>query len=59
VLALWSAGGVLDTWYADSGGPLAIWREWACDVRGRSLAGGHFFPEANPVETLAELRAFF
>jgi haloacetate dehalogenase len=58
LLALWSAGGPLDTWYADDGGPLAIWREWAHDVRGRSLEGGHFFPEANPIEALLELQAF-
>jgi haloacetate dehalogenase len=27
VLALWSAGGPLDTWYAQDGGPLAIWKK--------------------------------
>jgi len=59
LLVLWSAGGPLDTWYADAGGPLAIWRRWADDVSGRALAGGHFFPEQNPVETAAELRSFF
>ncbi len=48
VLALWSAGSALDDWYADAGGPLGIWRTWANDVRGRSIAGGHFFPEQNP-----------
>jgi haloacetate dehalogenase len=59
VLALWGAGGPLDTWYADAGGPLGIWRRWADDVRGRPIAGGHFFPEQNPVEAAAELGAFF
>jgi haloacetate dehalogenase len=59
VLALWSEASALDTWYAEAGGPLAIWREWASDVRGRALAGGHFFPEQNAAETLMELRAFF
>jgi haloacetate dehalogenase len=58
-LALWSAGGALDTWYADAGGPLGVWQRWVDDLRGRSIAGGHFFPEQNPVETAAELRAFF
>jgi haloacetate dehalogenase len=58
-LALWSANGPLDTWYTDAGGPLSVWRCWARDVRGRSIAGGHFFPEQNPVETAEELRAFF
>jgi haloacetate dehalogenase len=59
VLALWSAGGPLDSWYADAGGPLAIWRNWAHDVQGRPIPGGHFFPEQNPAETAAELRRFF
>jgi haloacetate dehalogenase len=59
VLALWSAGSALDQWYADSGGPLGIWRNWANDVRGRSIAGGHFFPEQNPIETADELASFF
>jgi haloacetate dehalogenase len=59
VLALWSAGGPLDTWYADSGGPLGIWRRWANVVDGRPIAGGHFFPEQNPDETARALRAFF
>jgi haloacetate dehalogenase len=58
-LVLWSAGDALDTWYAQAGGPLAIWREWANDVRGRAMTGGHFFPEQNPDETAGELRAFF
>jgi haloacetate dehalogenase len=59
VRALWGAGGPLDTWYADAGGPLGIWRDWAADVTGRPIAGGHFFPEHNASETSAELRAFF
>jgi haloacetate dehalogenase len=59
VLALWSAGGPLDTWYSDAGGPLGIWRRWAHDVRGRAIAGGHFFPEQNPHATADELARFF
>lgn len=58
-LALWSAGGGLDTWYAAAGGALAIWLDWADDVTGRAVPGGHFFPEQNPAETVAELRSFF
>lgn len=58
-LVLWSQGSGLDTWYADAGGPLGLWRNWADDVSGRAMAGGHFFPEANPVETTAVLREFF
>src|SRR5215204_4325758 len=36
VLALWSAAGPLGTWYDRDGGPLALWREWADDVRGQA-----------------------
>jgi haloacetate dehalogenase len=38
---------------------LAIWREWATDVRGRGLDSGHFLAEEAPDDTYAELRAFF
>jgi haloacetate dehalogenase len=58
VLVLWSADGPLDQWYESSGGPLAIWAEWAQNATGRAIAGGHFFPEQNPDETLAALAAF-
>jgi haloacetate dehalogenase len=59
VLALWSGTGPLSTWYADEGGPLALWRELADDVIGRPVDGGHFFPEEHPQETAAALAAFF
>jgi haloacetate dehalogenase len=59
LLVLWSAGGPLDTWYSERGGPLGIWQAWARDVRGHALDGGHFFPEQNPTETADALRAFF
>ena len=58
-LALWGKGGPLDRWYADAGGPLGIWRDWANDVTGHPIEGGHFFPEHNPRETAVKLRAFF
>jgi haloacetate dehalogenase len=38
--------------------PLEIWRQWARDVRGRAIAGGHFLPEENPQATLDALRDF-
>jgi haloacetate dehalogenase len=59
VLALWGAGGALDTWYAEAGGPLGLWREWADDVQGHAVGGGHFFPEEAPGETAGALRCFF
>jgi haloacetate dehalogenase len=59
VLALWSARGGLDTWYAEAGGPVALWRAWADDVQGRSLDAGHFFPEESPKHTAEALIRFF
>jgi len=59
VLALWSARGPLNNWYIDAGGPLAVWRAWANDVRGKALDGGHFFPEEIPQRTAEELIEFF
>jgi haloacetate dehalogenase len=58
-LVLWSQGSGLDTWYKDADGPLGIWRDWAADVTGHPISGGHFFPEQSPSETMSELRSFF
>ena len=58
-LALWDSRGALETWYGKEGGPLAIWRRWVERVEGNAVEGGHFFPEARPRETAAELRTFF
>jgi haloacetate dehalogenase len=54
LLVLWGKKGTLEGWHD----PLAIWRDWADDVRGRALDCGHFLPEEAPEETYAELRAF-
>jgi haloacetate dehalogenase len=35
-----------------------IWRQWASDVRGHSVPGGHFLAEESPEETYAALRGF-
>jgi haloacetate dehalogenase len=59
VLVLWSAGSALDQWYGEHDGPLRIWRSWAAEATGCAIVGGHFFPEQNPSETIAELRSFF
>jgi len=58
LLVLWGADGPLDTWYAAAGGPLALWRGWADDVRGHAVPAGHFFPEERPAEVAAALRRF-
>ena len=55
VLALWAARGLLPAWYD----VLAVWRDWADDVRGGPVEGGHFFAEEAPDATFAALRAFF
>ncbi|MER8545247.1 alpha/beta hydrolase [Mesorhizobium sp. M0684] len=59
LLALWSGEGALENWYAQEGGPLAIWRKWADRVAGRAVQGGHFFPEEHPDKTAAALSEFF
>src|SRR5262245_25146302 len=59
VLVLWSGRGPLNSWYAEAGGPLALWRAWANDVRGGPLDAGHFFPEEDPERTAEELSRFF
>lgn len=55
VLALWSATGGVEAW----DDPLAVWREWAADVRGRRIDAGHFLPEEAPDDIARELLAFF
>lgn len=55
LLALWGAKGRLEAWYDT----LAIWRDWARDVRGRALDCGHYLPEERPEDVAAELEAFF
>jgi haloacetate dehalogenase len=58
-LVLWAAHSALDVWYRDEGGPLGVWRDWATDVAGHAVDGGHFFPEQHPDATAAVLRTFF
>ncbi len=55
VLVLWGARGALPRWYD----VLAVWRDWAGNVRGRGLDSGHYLPEEAPEETWTELRSFF
>jgi haloacetate dehalogenase len=58
VHVLWSNRGALHDWYAEDGGPLALWREWADTVDGKSVDAGHFFPEEIPDQTAAALASF-
>jgi len=55
LLALWGKRAKLEAWYD----VLAVWREWAADVRGHALDCGHYLPEEAPAETAAALSAFF
>ncbi|MGH7988006.1 MAG: alpha/beta fold hydrolase [Candidatus Binataceae bacterium] len=55
LLLLWGKEGLLERAYD----PVAVWREYASDVRAHSLPAGHFIPEEAPQETLAALLAFF
>jgi haloacetate dehalogenase len=55
LLALWGARGALPAWYD----VLAVWRDWADDVRGHAIDAGHFIPEEAPDATYDALHGFF
>jgi haloacetate dehalogenase len=55
LLALWGERGFVGRHYGDV---LAIWREYAVKVDGRSLPCGHYVPEEAPLETTAALLEF-
>lgn len=55
LLALWARQGKLDQWYD----VLEVWREWADDVQGHAIDGGHFLAEEAPEATYAALDTFF
>jgi haloacetate dehalogenase len=39
-------------------GAVAVWREWADDVRGAPVDAGHFLPEEAPDEVVDHLLSF-
>ena len=55
LLALWGAAGIPN----ETGGPLAIWRQWAPHAVGAPIDSGHFLTEENPADTAAALLDFF
>ena len=55
LLALWGKQARLEQWYDT----IAVWRNWANDVRGGALDCGHYLPEEKPSETAAALVSFF
>jgi haloacetate dehalogenase len=56
VLFLWAAKDDLEDLYGD---PLAIWRQWADDVRGQAIDCGHHMAEEAPRELADVLARFF
>jgi haloacetate dehalogenase len=54
LLVLWGARGVVGRLYD----PLAVWRDWAKDVRGEPIDAGHYLAEERPDETFRALRDF-
>jgi haloacetate dehalogenase len=54
LLALWGAQGFVGRGYQ----PLAVWQQYATDVRGQELPTGHFLPEEAPELVIEALRDF-
>jgi haloacetate dehalogenase len=54
LLALWGEKGVVERLYD----VLAVWCEYAHDVRGRTLPCGHYLAEERPEETAEDLVSF-
>ena len=54
LLALWAQGGLTE----EFGDPLGIWRDWADDVNGCAIAGGHFMMEESPRRIAGLLEPF-
>jgi haloacetate dehalogenase len=54
VLALWGTEAFVGRGYD----PLAVWHQYATDLRGTALPTGHFLPEEAPDQVTAALRDF-
>ncbi|MFB2607609.1 alpha/beta fold hydrolase, partial [Rhizobium phaseoli] len=55
MLCLWSLRDDMEQIYGD---PVAIWRNWADDVRGFGIDSGHHVAEENPETLSAAIREF-
>lgn len=55
MLCLWSLDDDLEQIYGD---PIAIWKNWATDVRGYGIKSGHHVAEENPNALVAAFRDF-
>jgi haloacetate dehalogenase len=54
VLLLWGSRSVVGALYD----PVAVWNEYATDVRGHALDAGHFLVDERPTDTLAAVCDF-
>jgi haloacetate dehalogenase len=54
MLVLW----VRDGFASQFGDPITIWKQWADDVRGRAVPGGHFMMEESPEPVADALEIF-
>ena len=54
LLVLWGANGLVGKKYD----VLSVWRDWATQVSGKALPGGHWLPEELPDHTLGEVKGF-
>lgn len=55
LLALWSTRDDMEELYGD---PVAIWRDWAKDVRGVPVESGHHMAEEAPDAVATAIRGF-
>jgi haloacetate dehalogenase len=54
MLVLWVRNGFASQF----GDPIAIWKQWADDVEGKPLSGGHFMMEESPERVAEALEEF-
>jgi haloacetate dehalogenase len=54
LLVLWGADGFIGRHYD----PIAVWQEYAEDVRGQPLGSGHYLPEEAPGPVISALEEF-
>lgn len=54
LLVLWGEQGFVGKAYE----PLAVWQDYATDVRGTAMPSGHFIPEEAPERVVEELQSF-
>ena len=55
VLFAWAADDDMEDLYGD---PLAVWAQWASDLRGAKIESGHHMSEEAPEQLAGELRGF-